>query len=45
VRLAISLPLQQLSPAVHPDGRRIAFISGGGQTREIRLLENFLTPK
>jgi Tol biopolymer transport system component len=45
VELAIDLPIQNLQPAMHPDGRRIAFVSGGANTREIRLLENFLPPR
>jgi Tol biopolymer transport system component len=42
VKLAIDLPIQNLLPAVHPDGRRIAFVSGGAPAREARLIENLL---
>ncbi len=42
IKLAINLPIQQLGPDVHPDGRRIAFVSGNSGNREIRLLEGFL---
>jgi len=41
--LAIDLPLSARDPAaLHPDGRRIAFVVGTERTREIRLLEDFL---
>lgn len=42
VRLAIDLPIQDLAVDIHPDGRHIAFVSGGNRTREIRLLDGFL---
>ena len=49
-RLGIDLPLPREgfapheTPALHPDGKRIAFVVGRARTREIRLLENFLSP-
>ena len=42
VKLAIDLPIRDLGPDVHPDGRRIAFVSGNSRTREIRLLDGVL---
>jgi Tol biopolymer transport system component len=42
VRLAIDLPIEDAAPDIHPDGRHIAFVSGGSRTREIRLLDGFL---
>ena len=47
-RLAIDLPFPSDGPvmhqaaAMHPDGRRIAFVTGTPRPREIRLLEDFL---
>jgi hypothetical protein len=42
--LAIDLPIEDLAAEVHPDGRHIAFVSGSGRNREIRLFEGFLPP-
>ena len=42
VRLAIDLPIQDGASDVHPDGRRIAFVSGSSGTREIQLIQGFL---
>jgi Tol biopolymer transport system component len=44
VRLAIDLPIQDGASDVHPDGRRIAFVSGSSGTRAIHLLDGFLPP-
>jgi Tol biopolymer transport system component len=43
-KLAIDLPLGQGrgGAALHPDGRRIAFVVGAARSSEIRLLEDFL---
>jgi len=43
-KLAIDLPLGQGrgGAALHPDGKRIAFVVGAARSSEIRLLEDFL---
>jgi Tol biopolymer transport system component len=47
-QLAIDLPLpldmfaMNEAAAMHPDGKRIAFVTGTPRSREIRLLEDFL---
>jgi hypothetical protein len=45
VKLAIDLPIADLAAAVHPDGRHIAFVSGGSRTPEIRRLEGLLATR
>lgn len=44
VRLAVDLPIQDAATDVHPDGRRIAFVSGGAGNRAFHLLDGVLPP-